>query len=76
MCYYEEYDVEEQLFPKPVDCAVLYNRNTASSALFCSIGNVYSFWFGKQLQYMVGFVSCMRIDVHSYFLLGMMLLNY
>jgi len=35
LAYYEEYNVEEPLFPKPVDCAVLYDRNTPSSALFC-----------------------------------------
>jgi len=76
MCYSNKHGAEEQLFPKSVDCEVLYNNNTASSALFSSIGNIYLFWFGKQLQYTVGFISCTRVNLHSYFLLGLMLLNY
>jgi len=75
-CYSNKHDVEEQLFLKLVDCCVFLQSNTASSALFLTIGNIYSYRFGKQLQYMVGFVSCTRINLHSYFLIWTMLLNY
>ena len=71
----KEHDVHEQLFPKSDDCCVLYNQNTASSALFSTIGNIYLFRFGKQPRCMVRLISSMRIGLYDYFLVGTMLFN-
>jgi len=76
MWHSKEHVVEPQLFPKLVDCCVFVQWNTASFALFCTIGSVYPFQFGKQPHYTVRLISSMRIGLHGYFLIGKMLFQF